>query len=239
MKKHKKLIITFGSIILSILIIILIFGIYFGNYYHGVLVDDYLVSNENVMVDENDYLSFIPKDEIKGGIILYPGAKVEYSAYSELMYKLALEGYASFIVEMPLNFAIFGINKADEIIEDYKSIDKWYLMGHSLGGAIVSSYANKHIDDIEGVILLAAYSTSDLSETKVLSIYGSNDLVLSKDKYEENKINLGSNFVESIIDGGNHANFGSYGVQSGDGEATIEQDLQIDLTIQSILDFIS
>ena len=230
---------TFGSIILSILIIILIFGIYFGNYYHAVLVDDYLVSNENVMVEENDYLSFIPKDEIKGGIILYPGAKVEYSAYSELMYKLALEGYASFIVEMPLNFAIFGINKADEIIEDYQSINNWYLMGHSLGGAMVSSYANKHIDDIEGVILLAAYSTSDLSETKVVSIYGSNDSVLSKDKYEENKINLCSNYVESIIDGGNHANFGSYGVQSGDGEATIEQDLQIDLTIQSILDFIS
>lgn len=66
MKKHRKLIITFGSIILSILIIILIFGIYFGNYYHAVLVDDYLVSNENVMVEENDYLSFIPKDKIKG-----------------------------------------------------------------------------------------------------------------------------------------------------------------------------
>ena len=62
---------------------------------------------------------------------------------------------------------------------------------------------------------------------------------MKKFKYEENKINLCSNYVESIIDGGNHANFGSYGVQSGDGEATIEQDLQIDLTIQSILDFIS
>lgn len=239
MKKHKKLIIAIGSLFSVFLIVLLICIIYFGDYYHAVEVDEYLASDENVLIEEDEYLAFIPNSTVKGGIILYPGAKVEYSVYSELMYKLALEGYACFIVEMPLNFAIFGVNKADEIIEYYHSIDNWYLMGHSLGGAIVSTYASKHINDIEGVILLAAYSTEDLSETKVLSIYGSNDLVLSKDKYEENKINLGSNYVESILIGGNHANFGSYGKQSGDGEATLDQDSQIDLTIQSILDFIS
>ena len=183
MKKYKKLLIILGSIISFILILVAVFSIYFGNYYHAVNVDEYLESNDKVLVNDDNYISFIPKDnEIKGGIIFYQGAKVENKSYSELMYKLALEGYATFIVDMPFNFAIFGVNKADEIIKDY-DIDNWYLMGHSLGGAMATSYVSQNTDKIAGLILLASYSTEDLSDTKVLSIYGSNDLVLNMEKY--------------------------------------------------------
>ena len=238
MKKHKKLIIILGSIISFVLILIAVFGIYFGNYYHAVNVDEYLKSNEEVLVTNDEYISFIPQDEeIKGGIIFYQGAKVEYTAYSKLMYELALEGYAAFIVKMPFNFAIFGVNKADEIINDY-DIDNWYLMGHSLGGAMASSYVSQNLDVIDGIILLASYSTEDLTKTRVLSIYGSNDLVLNIDKYNEYKCNLPQDYIELVIEGGNHAYFASYGEQAGDGLATITSEEQITITVEAILEFI-
>ena len=238
MKKYKKLLIILGSIISFILILVAVFSMYFGNYYHAVNVDEYLESNDKVLVNDDNYILFIPKDnEIKGGIIFYQGAKVENKSYSELMYKLALEGYATFIVDMPFNFAIFGVNKADEIIKDY-DIDNWYLMGHSLGGAMASSYVSQNTDKIAGLILLASYSTEDLSDTKVLSIYGSNDLVLNMEKYEQYKTNLPQDYIELVIEGGNHAYFASYGEQAGDGKATITNNEQISITVEAILDFI-
>ena len=46
----------------------------------------------------------------------------------------------------------------------------------------------------------------------------------------ENKSNLGLDYIEYIIDGGNHAYFGNYGEQKGDGKATINNQQQIKQT---------
>lgn len=76
---------------------------------------------------------------------------------------------------------------------------------------------------MEGVILLAAYAASDLSATNldVEIIYGSNDGVLNRAALEENAGNLAHNTVTHVIEGGNHAGFGDYGPQDGDGECSI------------------
>ena len=47
------------------------------------------------------------------GLVFYPGAKVEYTAYAPLMRDLAARGYLAVAVEMPFNFAFFGIDAAD------------------------------------------------------------------------------------------------------------------------------
>ena len=80
------------------------------------------------------------------------------------------------------------------------------------------------MDEYEGLILLGSYSTADLSDTDldVLSIYGSEDKVLNREKYEENKSNLPDDFSEVVIEGGCHAYFGMYGAQDGDGTPTIQ-----------------
>ena len=41
-----------------------------------------------------------------------------------------------------------------------------------------------------------------------------------------------------IINGGNHACFGNYGEQKGDGKATITKDEQINITVKQIVKFI-
>ena len=82
-----------------------------------------------------------------------------------------------------------------EIQEKYPEIEEWYIGGHSLGGSMAASYLADHADEYEGLILLGSYSTADLSETdlEVLSVYGSEDKVMNRVKYEENKSNLPHN----------------------------------------------
>lgn len=238
MKRRNKIILF--SFIGFILACLITFFIYTGIYYHAdERVEEYLKSNNSVEVIEEKHIIFKPTSDIKGGIIFYPGAKVEHTAYSELMYELASDGYLCVLVKMPFNLAFFGINKADKIMSEYSSIKDWYLMGHSLGGAMISSYASNNINKVKGVILLSAYSTKDLSDTKVLSIFGSNDNILNKDKYEENKKNLPKNFEEVVIDGGNHAGFASYGEQKGDGKLEISHEKQLELTVLSIKMFLN
>lgn len=165
--------------------------------------------------------------------------KVEYTAYIPLMQECADRGILCALVEMPFNLAVFDINAADGIKEAYPEIKNWYIGGHSLGGSMAASYLEKHIDDFEGLILLGSYSTVDFSDSnlKVLSIYGSEDRVLNKEKYEQNKSNLPDDYSETVIDGGCHAFFGVYGNQDGDGTPTITNEEQIQLTADKIAAF--
>ena len=140
---------------------------------------------------------------------------------------------------MPFNLAVFDINAAKGITEKLPDIEKWYIGGHSLGGSMAASHAAKNADLYEGLVLLASYSTSDISSSglDVISLYGSEDRVLNLDKYVEYKANLPADFDEYVIEGGCHAGFGSYGAQKGDGIPSISGEEQLQLTAQLLTDF--
>ena len=106
---------------------------------------------------------------------------------------------------------------------------------------MAASYIAKHRGEFDGLILLAAYSTADLSASgfEVASIYGSLDGVMNRDKYGEYLINLPADLSETVIDGGNHAGFGMYGEQKGDGKATLTATEQIELTAEIIKNFVN
>lgn len=101
---------------------------------------------------------------------------------------------------MPCNLAVLDMNAANGIQEEFPDIHNWYIGGHSLGGAMAASYVAKHTSEYKGLVLLGAYSTKDISSSglKVLSVYGSEDKVLNKDKYESNKTNLPQDYKEFI-----------------------------------------
>ena len=168
-------------------------------------------------------------------LIFYPGGNVDPYAYEDLCNGLAENGIPVIVARMPMKLAIFGINRANGIIKDYPDVDHWYIGGHSLGGAMAAIWTAKHQDDVDGVIFLAAYSTKDL-EVPVLSIYGTNDGVLNMKSYQKNLPRL-SDVREYIIYGGNHCQFGSYGFQKGDNEASVSYEEQIYKTVESIVSF--
>ena len=237
-RKKRIILISIISTVFAILIaIIAAMGIYFSIYYHAEneLVDAFLEDSQVVktVIDKNK-IAFVPENP-KAGFIFYPGGKVEAEAYYPLMAECANNGILSVIVEMPFNLAVFNVNGAEGIKEEFPQIEKWFLGGHSLGGSMVASYLEKNIEDYDGLILLGSYSTADFSgsDIRVLSIYGENDGVMNREKYEENKSNL-SNLTEYVIKGGNHAGFGMYGSQNGDNEASISNEEQIKETVEII-----
>jgi len=187
----------------------------------------------NVLNNANDVTEFDGYVELKAnsdvGLIFYPGAKVESYAYLVLLNALKEEGINGFLVKMPFNLAVLNINAADSIIETYPEIKHWYISGHSLGGAMASQYLDKNSDKFDGLIQLAAYPLND-SEENTLILYGSNDYILDLSNLD--------GFDAISIDGGNHAYFGHYGEQEGDGVALISREDQQQITIEAILEFV-
>lgn len=225
MKKKLKWIIPAAVVIL----LAAAFIIYVLQYYRAdATAEKALASGDGVLVSQTDYGWFFDGESTSDALIFYPGGKVEASAYAPLCRALAEGGVDVCLVEMPLRLAMFGYTKADEII-DTAEYEHWYVGGHSLGGVFAAIYAEKHPDELDGVVLLASYSTKKLDEgLETVMIYGSEDGVLKMDAYRANRGNVPVDAVERVIEGGNHAQFGSYGAQAGDGEALISPAQQVE-----------
>ncbi len=236
-KRKRKTFIIVTSIILVLAIAAAACAIYLGDYYKAdeKAIDAFLPQGSAWKEEANGNIAFEPEGA-ETGLIFYPGGKVEHTAYTPLMQACAEKGILCVIVEMPFNLAVFDVNAADGIQEEYPEIENWYIGGHSLGGSMAASYLENHTDEYEGLILLGSYSTSNLSKTdlNVLSVYGSEDTVLNREKYDENKANLPEDFAESVIEGGCHAFFGMYGAQDGDGTPSITNEEQIYRTAELI-----
>lgn len=228
-KTLKKL----GFILLGLIIIALIFIISFFTTSYGPSTQAMANLEDSTLVDVtvDNFISFAPENTTATtGLIIYPGAKVEPEAYAPLANKISQAGYEVIITPMPLNFAIFDSNAADEVISKFPNIKNWVISGHSLGGVMAAKYASEN-SNIKGVIFYASYPQGDElkdSNIEVASIYGSLDGVANLEKIVGSKdlLPASTTFVEII--GGNHAQFGSYGEQSGDNPAKISVDEQIE-----------
>ena len=241
-KKQKKRIVWL-SIAIGIGVLILASAIYISIYYKadGDMAEKFPHSEFITIEEKDDFTAFIPNGKATAGFIFYPGGKVDEEAYYPLLQALAEYGIFTAVAKMPFRLVVFDINAADEIREEYPEIEDWYIGGHSLGGSMAASHLAKNESDYRGIVLLGSYSTKDLSNANIsaLSIYGSNDEVLNEKKYEKNRKNLPTDLSELVIDGGNHAYFGAYGEQKGDGVATVSNAEQIYVTASHIYLFIT
>ena len=238
---NKRLWITLAAVCLSLALIFGACAAYLSDYYRAdaPAIAAFLEQGSSWKEEPNGNLVFGPQDA-EVGFIFYPGGKVEHTAYLPLAHLLAEQGILCVIAEMPFRLAVLDMNAADAVMRDYPSVTDWYIGGHSLGGSMAASYAAANTDAVRGLVLLGAYSTADLSTSavSVLSLYGSEDGVMNREKYEDCKSNLPKNFTEILIEGGNHAGFGLYGEQAGDGAATLSGEEQIRLTADAILNMI-
>jgi len=221
--------------IFTIVIIGCAFLIYTGIYYHAdESADRALRSDEKVRVEKTDTGWLFDGPSESDAFIFYPGAKVEEAAYAPLMRRIAEQDTDVFLVKMPFRIAFFGVDLADDLMGKY-SYSRWYIGGHSLGGVAACSYAEKHPEQIGGVILLASYPVKSIKNVPALvSIYGSEDGVLNMKKMSETEKYAPENYKSYVIEGGNHAQFGNYGEQKGDGNPGISADEQQEQTVEMI-----
>jgi Alpha/beta hydrolase family len=226
MKKRIKIIIL--SIVTVLVLLSGGFFVYASDYSHA---DQTLAEDKTQVTVQGNLLildSTVPGDT---GLIFYPGGKVEAEAYLPLLDQLRDQGISCVLVKMPFNLAVFNKNGGEAAFDARPEITHWIIGGHSLGGVMASSFAVDHPDQIEEVILLGAYVYGGWSPDKALTIYGSQDLVL-----DQTKVDYDTNVI--VLEGGNHANYGNYGKQKGDGTASISKAEQQKQTVEAIMAFI-
>jgi len=234
LKKKMKLWTKIGIGLLGLMVILCgAFYIYTLDYYRA---SDYVealieASNHDVQVQGN--LTIIRPEvamDKEVGLAFYPGGKVEARAYTPLLLQLADEGITCVLIEMPMNLAVFNNDGAEDAFSALPEIKTWYLAGHSLGGAMASAYIEKNSDGLEGLILLGAYPLNE-AEVDTLVLYGTYDI----------QLDLSSMYLADEVHeimNGNHAQFGDYGIQEGDGKALISREEQQRIAVAYIKSFI-
>lgn len=199
-----------------------------------------LAGDKEVAVTETEYgWVFEPTDaEPVTGIVFYPGGRVDPRSYAPLAHDLALAGHLVVIEPMTLNLAVLSPNRAADAIAANPDIQAWAMAGHSLGGTMAAQYAASDPGHVKALVLLASYParSTDLSKSDmpVVSIFGTRDGVLNQASFKAAATLLPEKTEYVPIEGGNHAQFGSYGPQPGDNEATITADDQLYETVDAI-----
>ncbi len=192
-----------------------------------------LDTQELTYIENRKVIQYTVTNPIKN-IIIIPGGLVEPESYKYLAISLAKENYNITIVKPLFNLAILNANQAEEYLDS--SLDN-ILIGHSLGGTVASIVASNN-PEVNAVVLLGSYPLRDISNIDSLVITGENDEVLDQEAFTDSLELLSTNSIFYEISGGNHAQFGWYGPQKGDGQASITTLEQQDLVIEKILDFI-
>ena len=196
-----------------------------------------------VAVSTDRWLVFESVDgEADIGLVFYPGGRVDPRAYAPPMRALAEEGVQTVIVPMPLNLAVLAPNRAADVTDAYPEIDQWAVGGHSLGGAMAARFAHQRPGAVGGLVLWVSYpaQNDDLSgrDLEVTSIYGTRDGLAAVETVVDSSRLLPPDTEWVRIEGGNHAQFGWYGTQSGDEAATISREEQQEIVISATLDLL-
>ena len=192
-------------------------------------------------------LAFLPVSGVKStGFAFYAGAKVPPEAYAYLARACAKAGYMAVLPSFPLGLAVLNSSAASSVFAAYPSVHRWVLGGHSMGGTIAASYAARTKarsaspgNRVAGLLFLAAYPDkgADLSAygLPTTCISATMDGLSSSEKAARGRLFMptGARLVE--IAGGNHAQFGEYGPEKGDGTAEISGPRQRADTIEETL----
>lgn len=208
-----------------------------------------LQSDGAVTVEQTSaHISFLPTtDQRLTGLLFYPGGMVDPKAYAPLARRLAENGFAVYLVKLPLGVASLPGQEA-QVMDDTRqmmatntTIRHWVLGGHSRGGAIAARFVAAEPDLFAALILIgtshpkeAAFDLSS-SARPVLKIYATLDGLASTPEIEETSRFLPKATRWVRIEGGNHSQFGYMGALLGDNRATISRADQQTQTAAAIL----
>jgi pimeloyl-ACP methyl ester carboxylesterase len=198
------------------------------------------------VTDTADFWQFSPTaGASRTAMVFLPGASVEPVAYVPLARKVAERGYRAYVVKLPPPTAPLDAHKAASVartaavVRADRFVERWLVVGHSLGGAIAAQFVHEHPKLVSGFVLVGTthptsldLSTLDLDATKVVA---SNDAIAPEAWSRRNASLLPPPTRWVRVEGGNHSQFGWYGPQRGDGEATITRERQQELTLGAIL----
>ena len=222
------------------LLLAIVFIVWLWWSYRAQNVEAFLVSNDEVTVsDDQNAIQFTPIKPYAKTLVFFPGALVDPRAYSPMCFRVAEHGYKAIIVKMPFRLAQFGYNQTAVIYLFSDTTKKYYLSGHSKGGAMAARFVYEKLARANGLILMGTTRPKDFDlstlQIPVMKIYGDVDGVAKPEDVIANKNKLPANTRFIAITGGNHSQFGWYGNQFGDHKAGISRIKQQELILQYLL----
>ncbi|MCD8218362.1 MAG: alpha/beta hydrolase [Clostridiales bacterium] len=188
-------------------------------------------------VMDGDYWFF---GESKVGFMIFTGAQTDEPAYAYIAYLLHRGNYPVVIPKQPFQMSAFGAKHGMEIMDSHPEIEKWILVGHSLGGVPVSRIAAARPEQVMGAAFLATYASADLSSLDIsaIRIIAENDGIMNNDRMSSFNHNLPEDSVTVMIEGANHQGFAAYdSLSRRDGKAVISWQEQNELSVRYILEF--
>jgi len=215
------------ALVAVVVLALVAFYAYFGVFAHGApdgVVAD-VRANPNVSV-ERAYGGVVvePTGEAAAdagggervGVVFYPGGRVRPEAYVPSAARVVERtGATVFVPGMPANLAVLSPSRADAVIDGEPGIDRWVVGGHSLGGAMACRFASANPGRVDGLVLVGAYCDRPVSGLPALSVVGSRDAVLDRERFRATRGNLPANASVVRIEGMNHSQAGWYYGQRG------------------------
>lgn len=187
--------------------------------------------------DSQGAISLVPNAEAEVnhiGIIFYQGASVAPLAYVPLLSGIAEAGYTVYAPQFPFGMAVFDMDAAEEVMTQHPEIKAWYIAGHSMGGRCASKYALTAGDRLWGIISISSPVDEEIADMDLplLMLYGDLDGLYHGVASDDA---LPKDTTVCCIDGANHAQFGDYGHQLLDHEASVSPERQRKEGINCIL----
>jgi predicted alpha/beta-hydrolase family hydrolase len=203
------------------------FYVYFGVFgLHAPTAVEESVRADPTVTVESGYGGYVVGDADPGaerlGVVFYPGGRVAPDAYLPTAAEIATRANVTVVVpKMRANLAVFSQGRADAVLAGESDVERWVVGGHSLGGAMACRYAGANDRTVDGLLLVGAYCDRPVSGMPALSVVGTRDAVLNRDRFAETESNLPEPDSVVRIEGMNHSQAGWYAGQSGDQSATI------------------
>ncbi|MCX8006726.1 MAG: alpha/beta hydrolase [Coriobacteriia bacterium] len=201
---------------------------------------DALRTSDGISVERTGWgWEFAPSASMPAtAVVVYPGGHVDPRSYAPLARSLAQAGYRAIVIKMPLSLAVMAPNAADRAVRAHPEIRRWAIVGHSLGGAMAAAHAARRPGRYSALVLLAAYppESVDLSRQRmaVAAFAGSEDTVLNRARFDAMRGRLPQESVIATVEGANHAQWGAYGRQRGDGDAHIAPEVQTAIAVDAV-----
>ncbi len=208
-------------------------------------------SDDRVLVHSDATgLAFLPlASKGRAALIFICGSGIAPEAYAPLLRPVAEKGFPVFVVSLPYRFAPLESHKQEAVgraraqMAAHPELKQWVIAGHSLGAALAARMAGSDSRLLSALVLVATThpKDDDLSklEIPVTKIYATNDGIAPSDRVLANRGLLPPHAKWVEIVGGNHSQFGRYGHQLFDGDATVDREQQESLTRSAILDVLS
>jgi hypothetical protein len=200
-----------------------------------------LYQRDDIRLNSDPHLVIIEKTEDGGkhdgeAMVFFPGARVDPHAYAATFADFVAQTGMTVIIPRPtLNLALADTRSAKDLQALASNAVITAVGGHSLGGVKACQMAPEL--GASHLVLLASYCASDISAStiSVITLLGSNDGLTDLAAVDAAEALIPEGSPRLVLEGLNHASFGDYGPQNGDGVASTPRNLAIQQITDSLL----